>query len=219
MLRNTTMGSGKPKKRNRQSEQPPREAAVSDDREQILREWRDRRDRYERERAQLCKDSIDVSARYDQWIVTLPGGALVLSVGFLEKIAPRPLPNTAIWLGCAWGILVASLLAAVGSLFTAMSATDRQIKMLDRDYQAEEQGEPRGSQKNLWADATKWFNYLSMILFTAGVSLLCTFAFKNFPKVYAGQQSSANSAVTNVPATIPPPVTNSVLQSTTTNKP
>src|SRR5438128_11499373 len=77
-----------------------------------VKEWERRRASYEREREHLCKSSMDVSARYDQWIVTLPSGALVLSLGFLEKFAPHPESETAIWLVFAWIVLIASLLAA-----------------------------------------------------------------------------------------------------------
>ena len=56
-----------------------------------------RKQRYEtyiKDRDALRSDSLEVSGRYDKAILALAGGALALSVTFLEKIAPHPVPWT-----------------------------------------------------------------------------------------------------------------------------
>src|ERR1035438_4775715 len=46
--------------------------------------------------------AFKTSERYDQWILTLSGGALAISLTFLEKIAPEPTKWTLFLLGFSW---------------------------------------------------------------------------------------------------------------------
>jgi len=82
-------------------------------------------------RKQYDDAELEVSGRYDTWILTLAGGALGLSITFLEKIAPHPQIDTLCWLKWSWVALIVSLLAALTSLVTSQSAIRENRKELD----------------------------------------------------------------------------------------
>ena len=50
-----------------------------------------RYDGYLRDRQAYLKESLEISDRFDKAILTLSGGSLVLSLTFIEKLAPHPL--------------------------------------------------------------------------------------------------------------------------------
>ena len=77
---------------------------------------------------------LEASGRYDKWILTLSGGALGLSITFIEKLAKNPTPETLFWPKLSWGCLVISLLAALLSLVTSQSAIRENRKKLDLAY-------------------------------------------------------------------------------------
>jgi len=123
---------------------------------------------------------LEVSGRYDQWIITLAGGALVFSITFLEKIATQPKPLTLWFLGAAWVFLLLTLIFGLFSLLTSQSAIRREREILDENL-GEENPTPE-SQKNILAICTHWLNVLSIITFTLGIILLCIFSILNSPK-------------------------------------
>jgi hypothetical protein len=76
---------------------------VSDPQEQEYEYRKQRYEAYSKEREGLRAAALEVSGRYDKWMLFLAGGALALSVTFIEKIAPHPPPWSFIllWvLGC-----------------------------------------------------------------------------------------------------------------------
>lgn len=120
---------------------------------------------------------LEVSGRYDTWILTLAGGALGLSITFMEKIAPTPIPDTLIWLKFSWSCFVAALFTALTSLVTSQSAIRENRKELDKAN--EEARAPCLSFPRRFTVATNLLNWISLVLFIMGVALLCAFSFKN----------------------------------------
>lgn len=120
---------------------------------------------------------LEVSGRYDKWILTLAGGALGLSITFIEKIAANPSSQSLIWLKLAWAFLVAALLAALISLITSQSAIRENRAELDS---ANTEGRPpRLSFPRWFTRLTNFLNWASLTAFIAGVIFLCVFSFKN----------------------------------------
>jgi hypothetical protein len=120
---------------------------------------------------------LEVSGRYDKWILTLAGGALGLSITFIEKIAKAPTPETLCWLKGAWFFLIAALLLALVSLVTSQSAIRENRSELDA---ANTEGRaPELKFPKWWTTLTNWLNWTSLASFIIGASLLCTFSFKN----------------------------------------
>jgi len=89
---------------------------------------------YAKEREKLDSSSLQIGARYDHVVLTLGGGALVMSLTFLEKIAPHPATWT-LWLIIpAWLLLLASVVLQVLALATSQDAIRIQLQRLDAEY-------------------------------------------------------------------------------------
>jgi len=141
---------------------------------------------------------LEVSGRYDKWVLTLSGGALGLSITFIEKIAKNPTADTLFWLKISWACLVLSLLSALLSLVTSQSAIRENRQELDLAHS--EDRAPR-------LDFPRWFTYMtnglnwgSLLLFIFGVTFLCVFSFKNIDQSITnggkknGQEASATTS-------------------------
>ena len=120
---------------------------------------------------------LEVSGRYDRWILTLSGGALGLSITFIEKIAKNPTPETLLWLKLSWGCLVISLLSALLSLVTSQSAIRENRRELDLAYS--EGRDPKLDFSRWFSAFTNILNWGSLLLFIIGVIFLCVFSFNN----------------------------------------
>ncbi|HEX8077672.1 MAG TPA: hypothetical protein VF511_07645, partial [Chthoniobacterales bacterium] len=156
-----------------------------------------RKQRYEtyiKDRDALRHDSLEVSGRYDKAILALAGGALALSITFLEKIAPHPVPWTFALLAVAWLCLIASVLLELYALSTSQTVTNEQIAMADEEYRQYLLSLPDQpviptplrapeSQEVVerWRRKTRRFNDWSRWLLSIGVFLLCAFCFFNLP--------------------------------------
>jgi hypothetical protein len=120
---------------------------------------------------------LEVSGRYDKWILTLSGGALGLSITFIEKIAKNPTIDTLWWLKLSWGCLILSLLSALLSLVTSQSAIRENRKELD--LANIEQRAPRLKFPRWFTWITNGLNWGALVLFILGTVFLCIFSFKN----------------------------------------
>jgi hypothetical protein len=136
-----------------------------------------RRETYLEERRSLADGEKESSDQFDKNILTLAGGALGISVVFLEKIAPKPLAETLIWLYGSWGAFVLCLLITLSSFLTSQHAYRRQIKILEAEIFPEHSGIAAG--KNPWAQATRILNWSSIAVFILGIGMLLLFSIKN----------------------------------------
>lgn len=190
-------------------------------------EYEYRKQRYEtytRERDALRKDSLEVSGRYDQAILALGGGALALSITFLEKIAPHPAAWTFILLGVAWLCLIASVLLELYALASSQTVTNEQIAVADEEYRQyllslpeHPQAAPPLKMPETPAmiedrrKRTRSYNDWSRWLLSIGVSLLCAFSLFNLPSSHIGKDmaeplhESKGSYVAPSGALPPPP--------------
>lgn len=76
-------------------------------------EYEYRKQRYEsyvKARDSLIASSLEISGRYDKSILFLSGGALALSLTFIEKIAPHPYAWSFIVLLGAWVSLIVAVM-------------------------------------------------------------------------------------------------------------
>jgi hypothetical protein len=163
-----------------------------------------RYDAYIKERDGLRNDSLTVSERYDRAILLLGGGALALSLTFLEKIAPHPIPISFVVLGIAWLGLIASILLQLHALSTSQTVTNDEMEIADREYRdylvAIGDLQPVAEQIPLTvarADVeerkttTRRLNVWSRWLLTLSIFLLCVFSLVNLPFV-DGRLSNRN---------------------------
>jgi hypothetical protein len=129
------------------------------------------------ERRVLVEGEQEGADQLDKNILALAGGALGISVVFLEKIAPNPPQKTLVYLCLAWLGLVLSLLMTLSSFLTSQHAYRRQIKILEAEIFAEA-GEKKGG-KNCWSRITRFLNWFSIISFIFGVAMLAYFSIQN----------------------------------------
>jgi hypothetical protein len=115
--------------------------------------------------------------QFDKGILTTSAGALAISLVFIEKIAPQPLPETITFLCIAWGLLVASLLLVLSSFLSSQRAYQRQRAILrEKMYPA---GASPASDYNGWGQFTRWLNRLSIFSLVLGVGFLALFSLQN----------------------------------------
>jgi len=147
------------------------------------------------ERRNLIEGEKEASARYDKWILTLSGGALALSITFIEKIAPSPKPFSLWFLGGAYLFLILTILVALSSHLTSQAAFRRQRTINDEKFDSESSS----NKTNKIASFTNALNIMSMIFFVIGIVLLCIFSLINSPKkgVYNGKGSNEEKRISS----------------------
>lgn len=173
----------------------------------------------------LSDQAFKTSERYDQWILTISGGALAVSVTFLEKIAPKPAPYTLWFLGFAWGGYIIALITGFFAIYCSREALYRQREIADLEYshfvQTSTEDKPEGNyfppHDNSPIRQVKCLTATSTLLLAGATILLCLFALLNViataPKDNPGSAqgtaavSTTNSSPSPLPAstnTLPP---------------
>ena len=125
-------------------------------------------------RKQLHDALIQVSGRYTQWIMTLAGGALALSITYVEKLQPAVASGKWI-LVASWIMLCVSLLAALLSLQFSADATKKAIRNHDENFGNLMSGSHCPPLANGFTQWTKWCAWISTICFSIGVLLIAAF--------------------------------------------
>jgi hypothetical protein len=156
---------------------------------------------YCKQRESCSSAGLEISGRYDQWIVTLPGGALALSLGFLEKIAPTPTPLSKTWLIMAWATLIIALASGFAAIFFSQRALERQIEILDEEFRRFKEKLQGAPLINGYRFVIRRLNWTSLFAFVFGLISLCTFAFKNLPTESRlnGRPALGHGSFTNKP--------------------
>jgi len=142
---------------------------------------------------------LEVSGRYDKWILTLSGGALGLSITFLDRIAGRSIPCALPCLVVSWTLLVLSLLLALASLVTSQSAIREARENLDTENAGEVITGP--PVPRWFSQVTNLLNWGALFAFIFGVGLLCVFSFSNLP--FASEKGH-DAMAKNKPVPSPP---------------
>lgn len=165
---------------------------ASDDTEDRYQEHLIERHRIYRERRHHLDDlAFKMSERYDQWVLTIAGGALAVSLTFLEKLCPHPLaPTWPVLLGSAWLFLTAAIVAAFVAIKKSRASIYRQIEIDDSAYarfcstttREVPEGKTEPEEINLERRKVECVNSLSTFCTVLGIALLCAFAFLNVGK-------------------------------------
>jgi hypothetical protein len=165
--------------------------------------------------------AFKTSERYDQWVLTLSGGALAISLTFIEKIAPEPAHYTLIFLGLSWLAYIIAVLAGFGAIDTSRKAIYRQLKIGDETYsqfrktttKEKPEGDPLPEAENRPAKIVGCLNVVSLTSLVIGTMLLCVFAVANLARAKVPKELDHPPQI-NVNVNLPQVLTNS----TTTNK-
>lgn len=130
----------------------------------------------------MLKAHYETSYQADKLLVTLAGGALGLSIAFLDKIAPKP-AHSVTWAAWGWTLLAASLLASLGSLIASRLTTAHEVEMYweasDRNADPDEvasRAREAAAPMNRWIVWTEVANGASLLLLVGGIACLIMFA-------------------------------------------
>lgn len=113
--------------------------------------------------------------RADQMVVGGATGALVLSITFLEKIAPAATVVETGFLIGAWVALLACLAASLVGHYASARAFDHELACLNASVHG------RPTPANRWARANDILGRVGAFLLIAGIVLLARFAYVNAP--------------------------------------
>lgn len=156
---------------------------------------------YLQQRKDYSDGARDAYQRFDQTIVALSGGSIVLSITFLKDIGhtPESLP----WLFRSWSCFLFASLCAFISLLTSGEFHRKQMQELDCLMTTGQCKEPRVLS---WITAR--LNFVALFFCILGVGLLIVFSRLNLAEGSTTWQKAANQA----PAANPAPVTASSVQ-------
>lgn len=115
----------------------------------------------------------EASRDYDQAILALAAATLAVSVTFAHDIAPTPAEGSRTLLLIAWGALVVSMVAIVGSFLTSQRVLRQAIEDLDRPAGTEPAAPGRAAR------ATEGLNLLAGGALVVGLVLLAGYALAN----------------------------------------
>jgi len=140
--------------------------------------------------------------RLDQLLVAGATGALVLSVTFLERIAPTPVAVSRPLLLAGWVVLLLALGVSMLGFEASSRAFEEGIRSLDRHQQSGLAFDPTA---NRWDRRTALLNRVSLALFFAGIALLVAFAFVNVPFASSSSAGRAPAPSAEAGSEVPAP--------------
>ena len=133
------------------------------------------RDEYFAERRMLIDARQRCYQRAEQMVTGGATGALVLSITFLEKLAPGVSAREPGVLVSGWVLLLASLAIGLTAHYLSAQAFDCEIRCLEASLHRET------IPQNSWSTWNRRANGVSAVLFVVGIALLARFAFVNAP--------------------------------------
>lgn len=161
------------------------------------------RQAYVDDRRASTESEGEQSKLFDRSILTLSAGALALSLTFVEKIAPNPLPESVRMLLAAWIFFGGTILITLISFLVSQRAYQRQRDLNDARY---ESGQPY--ERDKFGDWVDRLNYSSIVSFMIGAFLLILFSFTNLERksnMAKQGQDVTKGAKPSAPPKPPPP--------------
>lgn len=129
---------------------------------------------YMHERENYTKGARDAYQRFDQTIVALSGGSIVLSITFMKDIGH--IPSSLPWLFAAWGSFLVASLCAFISLLTSAETDRERRKQLDCTAW---EGQCDETKAERFGRITTGLNYAALTTCILGVILIIVFATYN----------------------------------------
>jgi len=144
----------------------------------------DRHKSYTEQRRRLDDKALSITARYDQWLLTISGGALFVSLTFIEKISPSPEKWTIWILVLSWACLALALLLGFLAIHNSTRGLSAQVTILDREWdhfnETTSPENPEGTQytpeENPFPSKIRNYNLWSLRLLIGGCAALVLFS-------------------------------------------
>ena len=153
-------------------------AAPAHDQEKLRKDENVHRQAYLDEQKSLVTGEETSADHFDKNILALAAGAVAISLVFLEKIAPHPRDSSLVYLIAAWSGLVISLLSTLISFLSSQHAYRRQRKINDEIFFSDRYAK-QPKRINRWAWITIFLNWISIVAFIFGLSMLAWFGILN----------------------------------------
>lgn len=152
------------------------------------------------EERKLLIDAARESARtFDKAVLAFGSAVFGFSIAFVKDIAPRPIPDTLIWLSGSWLLFSLGLLAVLLSFLFSHQACMYEIAvgenvLRNKDYRR---------KRNPWGIATNCCNVLCIICLFSGLLFWSVFASDNLR--YGDTQMNKVMTPTEKKGYVPPP--------------
>jgi hypothetical protein len=138
------------------------------------------------QRSEADRFALEIGARYEKMLSLIAGGALVVSLTFIEKIAPSPLLYTRWVILPGWILLAVGVISSLIAIYQSQNAIQKKIENLDTEISQKLDPENKElqsieSSSNPHAPKVRKANLISLYSTLLGLLFLITFAFLNFP--------------------------------------
>jgi hypothetical protein len=144
------------------------------------------------ERKTLIEAARESAKTFDQAVLAFGSAVFGASIAFLKDVAPHPQRFTLKWLGGAWFLFSAGLLAALMSFIWSHKACMSEI-----DAATATLGKPNAQRSaNRWSALTDKCNYVCVGLLFLGLSFWSVFALENLTQ---GGNPVAQQSQTQLP--------------------
>ena len=132
---------------------------------------------YANYRSHLVESRYQSHNQFDKAIFLLAGGGLTVSLTIIKDLICFEQATTKFLLYWSWALFIVPLITTLLSFLISIKAIDKQIDATDRYYL--EDDEDAINQKNVYADITKYFNYVSATSFVLAVVCMMLFTYCN----------------------------------------
>jgi hypothetical protein len=148
---------------------------------------------YKVARSEAEKFALEIGGRYERMLTLIAGGALIVSVTFIEKLAPSPVPWSK-WIALlAWALLAGSILSSLVAIAASQQGQQRKIENMDleinqRLYPDNEEYKGKDATSNPYVAKVVKANASSLYAAILGLICLVLFVFVNFPAAKKHEQ-------------------------------
>jgi hypothetical protein len=140
-------------------------------------------------REALRRDYTESIREYDRLVTWASGGALALSIGFLEKFGQNANPASKWWLGAGWTLLGLAFASSLWSQYFSSRIHSWRGNELEHLQQAPESRGETWATRAIQLDrvatryglTTKALTFVSGVLLVGGIMSVTVFAFHNAP--------------------------------------
>jgi hypothetical protein len=134
-------------------------------------------------RKSLVQAQLEIAGKFTNASLTLSGGALALTITYVEKLRPHLEQIALGWLQVAWSCLALSLTASLLSLLFSLNAIQTAIKSSDVQYNCwlKDKTANFAKHSNQFSTWTGHFNLISVIGFALGVAAFLLFVLQAPP--------------------------------------
>jgi hypothetical protein len=168
-------------------------------------------DDYLARRERLDRAYTESMREYDRLVTWASGGALLVSVTFLEKLAPNPRQGTEWLLATGWALLVGALLLSLLSQYASSrihswrlrELNQLQVEVAARSAMWQQTANRLHAGCAAWGKVTKWTTFSSGMVLVFALVAVAAFAFQNTTFVQPKEGVMGNGPTETKPMPVP----------------